>query len=950
MKKAIRILCILLMLSMILSAVPSTAFATTSGIPFTDVKEGDWFYEAVQYVYDHNMMNGTGPTEFSPEDTTTRGMIVTILHRLENTPDATGTEFTDVASNKYYAKAIAWASANNIVNGYGNGTFGPDDPITREQMATIMFRYTIFKGLDKKATGDCSSFADGARVSNYAVEAMNWAIGVGLIAGVGKNNLAPSGNATRAQSATILMRFCKNIAQPSYVVTFVFNYSDEGNEAVEVKAGTVLSEPTTPIRSGYTFDGWYLDPDCTEKYDFSTPVTENLYLFACWKPEADNAEDKEDTIVTADDKYILTADANEIVAESNTQVNFYVNSTLTIPYFELYMNGISTGIYLYDDGDVTDHSDDIPLDGCYSGSYVINVAEEGDASFTAKATVGKTPIETDAYAIFVYYEFSDSELEEMESIDDSVRALIAAVDASVNSFATNDERTTARYNAVISYLNELESSGVISSLYGDQSSGFISFVYVSSGVSGGIMCKDDEQEIDAQAVPATPIGSISGYNKKSLTLDLDYITYKEKATILNYCSENDTDEYSRIYGYTSIANTLTNAGFEVDNKFSVTVNDFKNLQDYHYIMTDCHGSFYRIQTGLLKYEETPVICTKEEVNKKSRKQYSADLKKDRIAAVTTTDGNTSYWIRPSFFTYYYKDEPLNCSIFYLNCCKGAVDNDKALVNAILDAGAASVVAYSETVYTFYGIAMLKDITDSLLKGQTVNAAVTFAKIQNGNDDLIWGAQKGFDPLKTERAVCNVYGNGTSTVHNELLNGCFDSFFSVTSSKLVSWKSVGDARSIFKLAGLSAPSSPKMAIISSGFGSMGNETTSCIYQTVLIPEGAKSISFTYDIVSEEPMEFVGTEYNDLFSVDLLSMDGNVLDNIAFESVNSSTWYAIDGIDFPGGDNTTFHTRWKTITSNSIAKYNGQLIVVRFTVQDAGDSIYDTAALIDSVTIQ
>ena len=123
----------------------------------------------------------------------------------------------------------------------------------------------------------------------------------------------------------------------------------------------------------------------------------------------------------------------------------------------------------------------------------------------------------------------------------------------------------------------------------------------------------------------------------------------------------------------------------------------------------------------------------------------------------------------------------------------------------------------------------------------------------------------------------------------------------------------------------------------------------MYQTVLVPNNASSLSFIYDVVSEEPMEYVGTQFDDIFSVDILNPDGLVLDNLAYESVNTSEWFAVDGIDFPNGDHTTYHTRWKTVTSEGISKYRGQLIVLRFTVQDSGDSIYDTAALVDSVKI-
>lgn len=179
---------------------------------FTDVSTEDWFAEAVQYMLDNEMMNGTSATTFGPNTTTTRGMIVTILYRLEGEPDAAASSFTDVASNMYYADAINWAAANGIVNGITTTTFGPDNAITREQMAAILYRYAQYKGYDVTASNDLGSYTDASQISAYATAAMQWANAEGLITGNTTTTINPIGNATRAEVATILMRFCENIA------------------------------------------------------------------------------------------------------------------------------------------------------------------------------------------------------------------------------------------------------------------------------------------------------------------------------------------------------------------------------------------------------------------------------------------------------------------------------------------------------------------------------------------------------------------------------------------------------------------------------------------------------------------------------------------------------------------------------------------------------------------
>lgn len=179
-------------------------------LPFTDVADSDWFYGAVRYAYERGLVNGTSATEFSPNGTITRGMIVTILYRLEGEPEAAASGFTDVEPDRWYSAAIGWAAANGIVNGYADGTFCPNDPVTREQMAAILYRYAGAGAPEQSTGADLSVFPDYTTISGYAQDAMNWAVDLGLIQGMG-GLLSPRGSATRAQAATILMRFCEGL-------------------------------------------------------------------------------------------------------------------------------------------------------------------------------------------------------------------------------------------------------------------------------------------------------------------------------------------------------------------------------------------------------------------------------------------------------------------------------------------------------------------------------------------------------------------------------------------------------------------------------------------------------------------------------------------------------------------------------------------------------------------
>ena len=181
--------------------------AVEAALPFTDVNDNDWFSDVVRYVYEQGLMTGTSDTEFSPNLTTTRGMIVSILNRLEGGPTAEAAGFTDVADGDWYADAVNWAASEGIVAGYEDQTFRPNDPITREQLAAMLMNYAAWKGEDVSARADLSSYNDAASVSSWAAETVQWAVADGLISGMPGNLLEPQGSATRAQVAAILQRF-----------------------------------------------------------------------------------------------------------------------------------------------------------------------------------------------------------------------------------------------------------------------------------------------------------------------------------------------------------------------------------------------------------------------------------------------------------------------------------------------------------------------------------------------------------------------------------------------------------------------------------------------------------------------------------------------------------------------------------------------------------------------
>ena len=180
----------------------------TGANPFTDVSEKDWFYGDVMFVYENGLMLGTSKTLFSPHGTATRGMMATILWHMEGSPVPKGkNSFADVEAGKWYADAITWTAENGIFAGYGKDKFGPDDPITREQLAAIFYRYADYKGYDLTVKGNLDKFKDADKITDYAKTAMQWAVGSGLVKGKSGNLLDPQGMATRAEIAAMLHRF-----------------------------------------------------------------------------------------------------------------------------------------------------------------------------------------------------------------------------------------------------------------------------------------------------------------------------------------------------------------------------------------------------------------------------------------------------------------------------------------------------------------------------------------------------------------------------------------------------------------------------------------------------------------------------------------------------------------------------------------------------------------------
>lgn len=210
-----RLLSLFLALVLLLGILP-----TASATGFTDVPDNSWYRDAVNYAVNMGLMNGVGGGKFEPETSMSRAMLVTVLWRYAGSPKEGSNTFTDVRNGQWYTDAIAWAAENGVVTGVGGGKFDPDGSVTREQLAVVLFRYSNSLEMDTSARRDFGSFPDAEKVSSWATDALSWTVAIGMINGIGSGShtiLSPQGSATRAQVAAILMRYIQNFCHPDCV-------------------------------------------------------------------------------------------------------------------------------------------------------------------------------------------------------------------------------------------------------------------------------------------------------------------------------------------------------------------------------------------------------------------------------------------------------------------------------------------------------------------------------------------------------------------------------------------------------------------------------------------------------------------------------------------------------------------------------------------------------------
>lgn len=574
-----------------------------------------------------------------------------------------------------------------------------------------------------------------------------------------------------------------------------------------------------------------------------------------------------------------------------------------------------------DNGAFSVTGDDIPNDGVFSAKLDVKTNEEKIISFYAKAeNSDNKEIKSENVEIYIYAPLSDKEMDYMDKVDSELSNTM-----SKNSF--KNLSIEEKSQEIKKVLNGLENTGYVkkeSSVY-DEKTGNYSFKY-SNGINGAAMLADYSDKVNGKNLKR-----ISNKEEKKINTSTTQTT-SSFAEALFLHSFGDSVFRNEFYKKTKAE--WDGNGINTEINKNITVAKLKSIDtNYEIICFSGHGS---------TLNNSPVMCTEEIVNDENRQKYTADLNKERISIVTTTTGETEYWVFPSLFEDHYNSNSFTNSFIFSECCEFfGYDNqyNDDFANVFINLGAKAVVGYHNSVLAEYSRDFIKKCVDELIAGKTISEAFNAAIKKHGAND---GAL--LNP-----ATPNLRGKKEAKlIEKELINGSFED-----PSALKYWKYEGDVRIITKLGELTPQDKSKMAILTTGLGSMeagylAVEEGSLMKQTFVIPQGAKTLSFRYDVVSEEPMEYYNSQYDDKFIASLI-IDNKTSEQIVMKTINSSTWYAIDNINFEGGDDTTYHTGWETATIN-VEKYQGKMVTLKFLVYDVGDSKWDTATLIDDVRIK
>ena len=865
MKK--RILTLVLSLVLLLGVLPLHSLAAEN--PFVDVKESDWFYDAVLWAYENGVTKGIDETHFGPDSTVTRGQAVTFLWRAmgEPEPHTEKNPFEDVKPKDYFYKAVLWAVEEGITKGTDATHFDPKGTCSTMHIITFLYR-TLGMGGD-----------------GWGQVGASWAANEDLLRDTGLD-VSNKTNCPRAAVVTTLDRTVGDAANLTQLP-----------EGVEAEA----EEP----------------------------------------PQAQNA-----SALDAEDSAWLSVDAVDATVGEAKELNFTLTSSVIVPGFELRMNGNATSATLTDEDE----------DGIYTLAYTLNYGSVTSLRFTARVTLAGKTLESNEVVVRVSAAAHPNREAYISEVLPTVEGLMQSAIADLPADASEEDKADARADAIYSYLDSQTGyweegnpdygnaaggrkwiPGKVSDLRrGTEADGEPWTIYYTiDGAEYFASCMAEEPDTEGggeysyDRVNANILG-FSGGNSW-------YTTTQEKAVVMGHFPKNSDETMAK--SALACVETLKNAGYQVDERYDFRVSDFYDLEDYAVIIIRSHGSQCR-------------VCTREVQTKENRKTYKTEIDNHLVSGGTGTDGVTKYYIKPAFFTHYYKDSGnyLTARWIHFGMCQGM--NDSSLANAVINAGADCVTAFFRSVKTGYSTNMIATVLENMLNGKTIQQSVDAAKAEHGADDNHKKEVNGesvYDPNNS--AILKVAGDTNETMHSRLNNGDFEYKLKLFGPYPfyypdTFWRWAGEARPVTRL-GCYGVYDKYAAYLSTGWDAYDNETTSLICQSILIPEDATTISFCYRVFTEEFGR--GSARNDHFYSALVDTEGYIQKMLLnFGVCSNRSLFRLSDSKLHLGRTCYTMNCWYQKTMN-VSDYRGKVVNLCFWVIDANDNDFDTAVLIDRIKV-
>lgn len=710
--------------------------------------------------------------------------------------------------------------------------------------------------------------------------------------------------------------------------------SHEGNNYVI--AGNEYNQGINPgatVRVGFTIESenksLNIDNVSLEKYDYI------------------KCEQTDDEIITEDKEIVLYSDTDEIEGDEEYRtVCFYAYVPMDASKVTLYDVNNDKYIEMYDNGQYSSCGDDIAGDMIYSVKTTVFGGTEKGMTYEYQAIIDDT-LKSEKYIIKSYSYFSDADMADVEYVNDIIDSILVKYSSEEGStpYMTNggdyagefEEKYTELYDAY----KKLKEKGTISDFkYEEIEKQFV--VYYSSGY--------------------VEVVSLMGYSDFYEGDNYDDFVFPEMVTSLDgysikifNCFE---DTPFRTDYYEKLVDNLEAMGVKVSYEDYVTIPGLKrDMKGYDFICLSGHGA--------TTIDERPGFCVKDEKLNiyKSQYNYAADIKAGRVVPYKTVD-DAYYVITSDFIKKNYGEGKLNGSFVFSEACEfmgaSCYNYNPEFANAFVnDAGAECVVGFYNSVNAVYSRNFMMSFFYDLMMGETSGTAFDNAKTKYGKTDYDYREPSFFEWLIKHdafekmgpSAIPYFTGDKTVTAIRSLNNGDFEEIVSYYETEPCFWECSGDVRSISAIGNIKAYQS-RMVLLTTGVGSKSaidlSGTQGSSIKQLFYNKDSNKIEFSYDFISEEPMEYIGSRYDDKFVVRIKDENGSVLDSKTVESINVSNWYPIEAIDFDGGDSTVYHTMWKT-GEIDISKYQDTAIEVEFIVCDVGDSDVDSAVIIDNIKL-